>query len=95
MPREIMHPKPINWRTAPATKVYAVLFRFELSFPVIIDPMDEQNRSGRSFRPAMMGELPSTIWNRCGKLMAAMKNVKPENNVDLRSIVSVVSRSGK
>jgi len=44
--------------------VYAVLFRFELNFPVMMDPMDEQKSKGSSFRPAMMGVLPSTIWNR-------------------------------
>ena len=36
----------------------------------------------------MIGVLPSTIWNRWGRLMDAMKKQKPENSVDLVHIIS-------
>ena len=86
-----MSPSPTICKVAPAIKVYAVLFRLELNFPVIMDPIDEQKSRGSSFSPAIIGVLWSTIWNRCGRLMATMKKVNPENSVDLRHGVNEIS----
>ena len=90
LPRVIISPSPTICRVAPAIKVYAVLFRLEFSLPVTMDPIDEQKSRGRSFSPAIIGVLRSTIWNRCGRLMETMKKVNPENRVDLRHSVNEI-----
>ena len=85
-PRVVISPYPMAWSAAPETRVQCVIFRLEFSLPVIMEPRAEQAIRGRSLTPAIIGLVLSTISKRCGRLMTAMKKVKPERSVHLSHV---------
>jgi len=50
------------------------------------------NTIGNKRIPAPVGDVPLTIWKRCGKPITAPKNENPVKNVDLRSPYQPESR---